>query len=249
MTPEEEAREKIDALLAAAGWAVQDRKDYNPGAAAGVAIREFPLTTGEADYLLTAGRKPLGVIEAKPAGTTLSGVAEQSGKYLVGVPDYLPKVGEKLPFAYESTGVETLFRDECDPGPRSRRLFAFHRPETLLAWLEQGRTLRARLRGLPPLVTTGLRDCQVEAVTNLEQSFAGDRPRALIQMATGSGKTFTAVSFSYRLLKFANARHILFLVDRRTLGRQALQEFQHTQYAAPDEEQKVTAFSKQGMRY
>jgi len=113
MTPEEEARQKIDALLAAAGWAVQDKKDYNPNAATGVAIREFPLTTGEADYLLMAGRMPLGVIEAKPSGTTLSGVAEQSGKYLVGLPDYLPTVGDRLPFAYESTGVETFLEPPC----------------------------------------------------------------------------------------------------------------------------------------
>jgi type I restriction enzyme R subunit len=238
MDPEAQAREKIDALLSAAGWAVQDRKEYDPGASLGVAIREFSLTTGEADYLLVVGKKPVGVIEAKPEGTTLSGVAEQSGKYLVGLPPGLPSVGDKLPFAYESTGVETFFRDERDPEPRSRRIFAFHTPKTLQEWITQGDTLRARLRQMPPLVTRGLRDCQIEAITNLEESLAADRPRALIQMATGSGKTFTAVSFIYRLLKFANARRVLFLVDRRSLGRQTLQEFQ--QYITPDDGRKVT---------
>jgi type I restriction enzyme R subunit len=239
MPPEAEARRKIDALLTAAGWVVQDWKAFNIGAGLGVAIREFPLKTGVADYMLFVGKKAVGVVEAKPEGTTLSGVAEQSGKYLVGLPVTIPHVGDdKLPFAYESTGVETFFRDERDPAPRSRRLFAFHQPETLHAWLAQKDTLRARLRAMPPLATLGLRDCQVEAITNLERSLADDRPRALIQMATGSGKTFTAVSTAYRLLKFGNARRVLFLVDRRSLGKQTLQEFQ--QFVTPDDGRKFT---------
>ena len=125
-----------------------------------------------------------------------------------------------LPFSYESTGSETFFRDLRDPNSRSRRVFAFHKPEVLHEWLLQSNTLRARLENLPPLITEGLRDCQVEAIRNLDVSFAEARPRALIQMASGSGKTFDAVTFVYRLIKFANAKRILFLVDRNTLGRQ-----------------------------
>ena len=199
-TPEEQAREKIDHLLDAAGWRVQDRNQLNLGAALGVAVREFPLQTGFADYLLFVDRQAAGVVEAKPEGTTLSGVAEQSAAYLTGLPSNIPHVQLPLPFAYESTGVETFFRDERDPEPRSRRVFAFHRPETLAEWAREAETLRARLRGMPPLITEGLWDAQIEAIHNLEQSFAQDRPRALIQMATGSGKTFTAVSFVYRAL-------------------------------------------------
>jgi type I restriction enzyme R subunit len=143
-----------------------------------------------------------------------------------------------LPFGYESTGAETFFVDTRDPVPRSRRVFAFHRPETLRDFLSQERTLRERLGELPDLVAGNLRECQFEAIANLERSLAEARPRALIQMATGSGKTYAAVSFIYRLIKFAGARRVLFLVDRRTLGEQALNEFK--QYVTPDDGRKFT---------
>jgi type I restriction enzyme R subunit len=238
MKPEEKAREKIDHLLEAAGWTIQNIQELNLGVSLGVAVRSFPLKTGEADYLLFVDRKAAGVIEAKPEGTTLSGVAEQSEKYIAGIPENLPHVQEPLPFAYESTGTETFFRDLRDPIPRSRRVFAFHKPETFNEWLSQDDTLRAKLRNMPPLITEGLRDCQVEAIQNLEKSFADARPRALIQMASGGGKTFTAVSFIYRLIKFANAKRVLFLVDRSNLGRQTKNEFQ--QYVTPDDGRKFT---------
>ena len=183
-------------------------------------------------------RKAIGIVEAKPEGTTLSGVAEQTTKYLDGLQDNIPFYQKPLPFAYESTGSETFFRDMRDPQPRSRRVFAFHRPETLAEWALHKDTLRKRLQNMPPLMTRGLRDCQIEAINNLEKSFAEARPRALIQMASGSGKTYTAVSFVYRLIKFANARRILFLVDRSNLARQARTEFQ--MYATPDDGRKFT---------
>src|SRR3989337_287864 len=238
MTPEEKARQKIDQLLEAAGWIVQNLKELNLGASLGVAVREFTLESGEADYLLFVDRKAVGAIEAKPEGTTLSGVAEQSAKYLEGIPKNLPLVQQPLPFAYESTGIETLFRDLRDPDFRSRRVFAFHKPETLLEWSSQQDTLRSRLKTTPTLITEGLRDCQIEAVQNLEVSFKDARPRALIQMASGGGQTYTAVSFIYRLIKFANAGRVLFLVDRSNLGRQTLREFQ--QYVTPDDGRKFT---------
>jgi len=239
MKPEEEARKKIDALLELAGWLVQDYKDLNLGAGVGVAVREFPLkSTGFADYLLFVERHAVGVVEAKPEGTTLSGVSEQTEKYLTSLPENIPHVGDVLPFAYESTSVETFFRDLREPDCRSRRVFAFHQPETLHEWAHQETTLRGRLRTMPPLTKEGLRDCQVEAIENLEWSLAKSKPRALIQMASGSGKTFTAVTEVYRLIKFAGARRILFLVDRNTLGKQTLQEF--AQYRTPDDGRKFT---------
>jgi type I restriction enzyme R subunit len=234
MKPEEKARQRIDQLLEAAGWKIQDRKELNLGASLGVAVREFPTP---ADYVLFINRKAAGVVEAKAVGITLSGVAEQSKKYLEAL-ENLPYAQKPLPFAYESTGVETFFRDIRDPEPRSRGTFAFHRPETLQEWLSQQDTLRARLRKMPPLITEGLRPCQVDCIKNLEKSFAEARPKALIQMASGAGKTFAAISFVYRLIKFANARRVLFLVDRRTLGRQTLREFQ--QYVTPDGGRKFT---------
>jgi type I restriction enzyme R subunit len=240
-TPEDLARQNIDQQLSACGWEVQDRHALNLFANRGVAVREFPLETGEADYLLFVDRKAVGVIEAKPEGTTLSAVKDQAGKYSIGLPPDIPHVTLPLPFLYESTGVETYFSDQRDPEPRSRHLFSFHRPETLAEWLDQPATLRSRLNGMPgdhPLMTSHLWSAQVEAINNLEQSFSADRPRALIQMATGSGKTFTAVNFVYRLIKHAKARRVLFLVDHNNLGRQTFKEFD--QFVTPDDGRKLT---------
>ena len=236
MRPEESARKKIDELLSLAGWSVQDYPSFNLSSNLGVAIREFPLENGYADYALFVDRKLIGFIEAKPEGTTLSGVAEQTDRYAISIPEKFNIKDEGVRFLYESTGVETFFRDKKDPSPRSRRVFAFHRPETLKEWLNQTETLRARLQKLPPLITEGLRDCQIEAIVNLEKSFAENRPRALIQMASGSGKTFTAVNFIYRLIKYANARRILFLVDRNNLARQTYGEFR--KFETPDDRRK-----------
>ena len=238
MKPEEKARQEIDQWLEKAGWNVQDYRQLNLGASPGVAVREFPLKSGSADYLLFADRRPVGVIEAKPQGTTLSGVAEQTIKYITKIEESLSQISTTPPFSYETTGVETYFRDLRDPESRSRRVFSFHLPKTLNDWLTEEDTLRDRLKGMPPLIKTGLRDCQTEAIENLEKSFADSKPKALIQMASGGGKTFTAVSFVYRLIKFAKARRVLFLVDRSNLGRQTKNEFQ--QYVTPDDGRKFT---------
>lgn len=227
MTPEQRARKNIDALLLAAKWVIQDMSNFNRNAALGVAVREFSLPAGPCDYLLFVAGKAAGVIEAKKAGVTLSGVAEQSAKYMLSLPTHLARWDAALVFDYESTGDETYFRSMRDPRPRSRRVFAFHRPETLHTWLKAPDTLRARLKALPSLDERGLRACQVDAITGLEASLAQDQPRSLIQMATGAGKTFTACTFSYRLIKHAGARRILFLVDRNNLGDQTLKEFQN----------------------
>jgi type I restriction enzyme R subunit len=187
MKQENKAREKIDKLLEMAGWKVQDFEELNLSASRGVAICEFPLSSGIADYLLFVDGKAIGVVEAKPEGTTLSGVAEQSDAYSRSIPANLPHDKEPLPFAYESTGTETFFRDIRDSEPRSRRVFSFHRPETLGELYSQKDTLRSRLRNMPTLITEGLRGCQIEAILNLERSFAEAKPRELIQMASGSG--------------------------------------------------------------
>ena len=256
LTPEQQARGEIDRLLTAAGWSVQDLKAADIHAARGVAIREFVLNEGFgfADYLLYLDGKAAGVIEAKKQGATLTGVEVQSGKYAQGLPASLPAWRRPLPFIYESTGLESHFTNALDPEPRARNVFAFHRPETLADWLsvapakaraqfeaqeapppyELG-TFLHRARHMPELVTEWadfkLWPAQVTAIRNLEKSIAQNKPRALIQMATGSGKTFTAISFIYRLIKFAGARRVLFLVDRGNLGRQAKKEFD--QYVSP----------------
>src|SRR5205807_9656262 len=129
-----------------------------------------------------------------------------------------------LPFVYQSTGTETRFTNTLDPEPTSRDVFWFHRPETLAAWLEEIRrhptasTLRHRLTQLPPLDASNLWAAQARAIRNLEESLTANRPRALIQMATGSGKTYTAANIAYRLVRYGDARRVLFLVDRANLG-------------------------------
>jgi len=239
MKPEEKARQKIDKLLKSASWEIQDLKDLNLSASLGVAVREFPFKNGVADYLLFVDRIPVGVIEAKPEGTTLGGVSEQTEKYIAGgLSQDIPIIKEPLPFVYESTGSENFFRNLRDPIPCSRRVFAFHRSEILVKWYTQKDTLRARLRKMPSLITNGLRDCQIEAIRNLERSLIDAKPKALIQMASGAGKTYTAINLIYKLIKFANAERILFLVDRRTLGKQTLQKFQ--EYVTPDDYRKFT---------
>jgi len=246
-TPESEARRNIDRQLELCGWTVQDHSAMNISAALGVAVREFPLKTGSADYLLYADGKAIGVVEAKPEGHTLRGVEIQSAKYVQGLPEALPHYHRPLPFAYESTGVVTQFTDGLDPDFRSREVFTFHRPEELIRLATLDRQLRAALRDLPDLAPGRLWPVQAEAITNLERSLAANRPRALIQMATGSGKTYTACSLAYRLVKFANAKRILFLVDRNNLGRQTLNEFQ--QYASPHTSYKFTEeFNVQHLR-
>lgn len=240
--PEALARKNIDKLLTACSWIIQDYKQLDLSAGRGIAIREVPLKRGRADYLLLVDRKPVGIVEAKKEGVTLSSVAFQSGFYATHLPDFLAKISPgQLPFLYESTGIETFFRDERDPHPRSRQLFAFHRPDTLAKWTEEPDTLRRRLAEMPfkhPYDGTGVRACRVEAIAGLEKSFAEAKPRALIQMATGAGKTLTACEFSYRLIKHAGARNVLFLVDRANLGRQAHTEFQ--QFVLPDDGRKFT---------
>jgi type I restriction enzyme R subunit len=242
MQPEQKARQQIDELLDYAGWDVQDREAMNlfDPARPGVAVREAYLKTGYADYLLFVEGKALGVIEAKRVGVPLSGVEAQSARYAGGLrtPMQAWRPQMPLPFRYESTGIETFFTNGLDPDPRARRVFAFHRPDTLAAWVQESDTLRGRLRQMPPLMRDRLWGPQVKAITHLEQSLAQDRPRALIQMATGSGKTFTAVNFIYRLISQAKARRVLFLVDRNNLGKQANNEF--VQFETPDDGRKFS---------
>ena len=238
-TPEQAAREHIDSLLTQAGWAVQDKRSMNPNANLGVAIREYQTDTGPADYVLFIDKKPVGVVEAKPEhwGQRITTVEEQSGRYASAKLKWVSK-SKPLPFVYESTGVLTRFTDGRDPRPRSREVFNFPRPETMQGWHSQSASLRSRLQGLPSLDPTGLRACQINAIEKLEASFKDDRPRALIQMATGSGKTYTAITSIYRLLKHADAKRILFLVDTKNLGEQAEQEFMA--YVPSDDNRKFT---------
>lgn len=267
-TPEQEARQHIDAALEATGWVLQDRGEMNLSAAQGVAVREFKMADGHgfADYMLFVDGKAVGVLEAKPAGYPLTSVELQADKYATGLPAGLNPPVNPLPFQYMSTGVETRFINGLDPDPKTRRISDvphIHRPSTLADWLKtdtldewvkrlhaegsgfhtsaedtRPSSLRSRLQTLPPLEQGFLFPNQVEAVTNLEHSLQRNRPRSLVQMATGSGKTIFAITSVYRLIKYAGARRVLFLVDRSNLGEQAEKEFQG--FRTPDDNRKFT---------
>jgi len=240
MTPETKARQQIDQKLEQAGWVIQDVKQINLGAAVGVAVREYPTDTGPADYVLFVNRNAVGVIEAKKdsAGENITVTEKQTERYATAALKWR-KDNTPLRFLIEATGQIIRFTDNADPAPRSREIFHFFKPETFAAWLGQPDTLRRRLaERMPVLPERNLRDCQISAVTGLEQSLALNKPRALVHMATGAGKTFTAITAVYRLLKFGGAKRILFLVDTRNLGKQAHQEFMA--YTPPDDGRKFT---------
>ncbi len=151
--PEQIARDEIDKMLEAAGWVVQSKKKVDLSVAKGVAVREYQTDIGPADYVLFVSRKPVGVIEAKRVeeGEKLTTHEDQSKYYSRAKLKYnLNK--EPLPFVYESTGILTRFTDYRDPKPRSRPVFHFHKPETLMEWFDQAETLRSRLKNIPPLM-------------------------------------------------------------------------------------------------
>ena len=236
--PEQIARDTIDAALLRCGWIIQDKSKINLSAGLGVAVREYQTNVGPADYVLFVDKKPVGIIEAKreEEGHRLSVHEEQTEGYATAKLKYVEN--QQILFGYESTGALTHFTDYRDPKPRARNVFTFHRPETFLEYTRQTKSLRTALQDIPLLPTMGLRDCQIIAINNLEASFKQAKPKALIQMATGSGKTFTAITFIYRLLKYAKAKRVLFLVDTKNLGEQAEQEFMS--YVPNDDNRKFT---------
>lgn len=238
--PEQEARKNIDNLLIQAGWVIQDMKTLNIMFSLGVAVREFPLDKGNgfADYLLYVDGRAIGVVEAKKEWSTLVGVETQSLKYATGLPSWVDAYQNPLPFSYESTGIETRFTNSLEPDAKSRQVFAFHRPEALLELVNREKQSMELMQILPPLDEKWLRKVQIEAINNLENSLKADKPRALIQMATGTGKTFTFCNIAYRLIKHTGAKRILFLVDRGNLARQTMKEFQN--FSVPGDGRKFT---------
>lgn len=226
MTPEQEARVVIDEKLEQSGWVVQNVAQLNLGAALGVAVREFPTSTGPVDYALFIDGDPVGVIEAKKSsvGENITVVEEQSARYATSSFKWINRE-YTIRFAYEATDKLIKFTDYKDIKYRSRRVFSFHRPEYLESLLQARDTIRNNMKHFPALDTTGFRDCQINAINNMDLSFADNRPRALVQMATGAGKTFTAITEAYRLLKYGKMNRILFLVDTKSLGEQAEREF------------------------
>ncbi len=177
--PEQLARDKIDAMLIASGWLIQNKNKINLNASLGIAVREYQTDIGPADYVLFVDKKSIGIIEAKRAeeGVQLTMHEDQSDGYATATLKHLNN--DPLPFVYESTGEVTRFTDYRDIKPGSRPVFTFHRPETFLEYSKQDKSLRTRLQDIPPLTDSfssplgeaGLRDCQIIAINNLEESF------------------------------------------------------------------------------
>ena len=226
MTPEQEARTVIDEKLIQSGWTLQNVSQLNILTSLGVAVREFPTSTGPVDYAFFIDGEPVGVIEAKrsTAGENITVVEEQSARYANSTFKWINR-DYSIRFAYEATDKLIKFTDYKDIKYRSRKVFSFHRPEHLQSLLAAPDTVRNNMKHFPELDTTGFRDCQIAAITNMDKSFSENHPRALVQMATGAGKTFTAITEAYRLLKYGKMNRILFLVDTKSLGEQAEREF------------------------
>lgn len=226
MTPEQKAREIIDKKLEQSGWIVQDAQKINLFAGLGVAVRELPTSTGPVDYALFLEGIPVGIVEAKrdDVGENITEVERQDSRYANSTFKWV-RSDYRIRFAYEATSILTRFTDYDDVKYRSRSVFSFHQPQELQRLLNEKQTIRNRMKQFPDFDTTGFRKCQITAIENLEQSFASNKPKALIQMATGAGKTFTAITAVYRLLKFAGVKRVLFLVDTKGLGEQAEREF------------------------
>lgn len=226
MSPEQKARETIDKKLQEAGWVVQDVKQLNPAISLGVAVREFPTSTGPVDYALFVEGKPVGIIEAKKsdAGENITIVESQSARYANSTFKWV-NYEYRIRFVYEATDKITRFTDYDDIKYRSRSVFSFHQPQTLQKLLAMSDTIRNNMKQFPSFDAKGFRKCQIKAIEKLDKSLSENRPKALIQMATGAGKTFTAITASYRMLKYGKMNRILFLVDTKSLGEQAEREF------------------------
>jgi len=251
LAAEQRARVLIDRQLTDAGWVVQDKKDLNLFADQGVVVREVIMARGHgrADYLLYVDQAAVGVIEAKPEGTPLSGVEWQSAMYAEGLPAEVRlkavTTDGRLPFVFEASGSETHFTNGYDPNPRARRVFAFPQPATLARTLRDATadpdrpTWRGKVAAMPELDIKMLRPAQITAIGGIERSLAEQHfDRSLVQMATGAGKTFAAVTTAYRLLKHGGFNRVLFLVDRNNLADQTLAEFQN--YRTPDDGRRFT---------
>ena len=223
MTPEEKARQKIDQWFTDAGWKVVNREDYEPTCSA-VAIREGLLKGNlEADYFLFLNGKAVGVLEAKREDVDAfsNKVSEQAALYARSVPKIYQAYQKPLPFIFTSNGKELYFCDFRKQNSSFKQITTLPTPYELVKQLG----INDYFAGLPTLRKKGLRDCQYEAVTELEKSFRSGQNRALMVLATGAGKTYTACLAAYRMLSYTPMRRILFLVDRNNLGKQAEGEF------------------------
>lgn len=244
---EQGTRELIDRQLRAAGWEVDSTtlrfgSGTRPDPNRNLAIAEWPTETGPADYVLFAGLTPVAVVEAKRGAVNVAGALEQarrySRSYVVAGGGALPggPWGDHcIPFLFSTNGRPYLqqvaersgiwFLDVRRPANHPRALQGWYSPEGLQELLAQDAAAAEQALQEMPRGDLPLRDYQRDAVGAVEEALLQGRRAALVAMATGTGKTRTAVGLLYRLLKAGLFRRVLFLVDRTALGEQALGSF------------------------
>lgn len=243
---EAETRQLIDRQLQQAGWEADSENLNNwkyktaPQKGHNMAIAEWVLPNGQrADYALFKGLEFYGIVEAKKWDQDIAGQMAQPKEYSREVPfrsDYLlvdNDMGEyKVPFIYTANGRPYLkqykeksgiwFWDARNPKESAYALEEFHHPEDLALKLTSQNPELADQdlvddQDFPKFAD---RDYQVEAIKSIEEAIKDGKKRILLAMATGTGKTRTAIALMYRLLKHKRARRILYLVDRNSLGQQ-----------------------------
>jgi len=229
LKPEELARQKIDEMLRRAGWDIVKRNEYSERYNACALEEALMVGNKEADYLLTLDGKAIGVLEAKRKESSLGNkVSDQVASYSAKVPNWQQAWMKPLPFLFKSNGDDLLFCDQRNVPDGEEAVFTslkkMFTPKEL-ANLANLDSEFAKMPAIPAVGPKGLRQCQYDAISNLELNFKRKKKKALIILATGAGKTFTACTAAYRMLNYTPARRVLFLVDRNNLGKQAEGEF------------------------
>ena len=229
LKPEEQARKKIDEMLADAGWYICDRNHFTSDHNA-VALTEGLLNGNlEADYLLFLDGRIAGVLEAKRPEVDLAKIAgPQAVHYTFEIPEDYPCWSGTRPIVLLSNGETILLRQTFHERGGEHDVYtplpSMPTPKECAEWLG----IDSYWAALPELTRheiAQLRSCQIKAIRNLESSFRRGANKALLVLATGAGKTYTACMAAYRLLTYTPAKRILFLVDRNNLGEQAVNEF------------------------
>ena len=224
MDEETTRRELVEKALREAGWPVVD---YVSGRKYGtVAVKEYVTAHGPADYVLFQNGEAFAAVEAKKLGLGPQNVLVQAQRYAKGFRDGSFTFGEfHLPFIYSTNGKKFWFQDLRMENSRSREVMKFHTPTALRDFLNHDELKAIEWLEANPNDIEFLRNYQREAIDAIEYALRHRKRKMLLAMATGTGKTFVAVSLCYRLLKSGSAKRILFLVDRRALAAQAVGAF------------------------
>jgi type I restriction enzyme R subunit len=218
-------KQRIDHALCSSGWApvIPFQSPVQVNCAA---VEEYPTTNGPSDYVLFSNGRPIAIVEAKKLAVGPQNVLQQAQRYAQGIQNTSFNFsGFHIPFIYSTNGEVIWFQDLRHANSRSRRLAAFHTPAALEAMLARDTIAAEDWLCSTTVDHPWLRPYQREAIHSMEQAMLAGKRAMLVAMATGTGKTLTAINLIYRLMKSGYARRILFLVDRRALAAQAVTAF------------------------